>query len=611
MTGSETQAGTIEASVRETAAPNGERARQLLGSLELLDTLGDDALAALESQVRWLEVPAGVQVFDEGDPSDSVYFVAHGRLGILQRDGMGGTRLVREVGAGQPVGELGLLLDQARSASAVALRETLLVHLDRAGFERLIELQPAALLPLSRRIAQRLATREDGRTEATAAVTLVAPASSAVPLNELWHGLSKLLAIQGASCLTSVELAQALGDSKDIDPTRAARWLEERARGGQPVFVLSKSLRSTRALAPCVDRTLIVANAGGLRAIGPLEKRFTVLRERGVPAVLDLVLLQDSDTLPQDTSGWLEHVQPTRHHHVRLGVIDDIGRLARKLTGRAIGLALGGGGARAFAHIGAIRALQEFDVPIDVVSGTNIGAVIGAQLALGWDADHMLEVNEREWARVGSDVTVPFVSLLGGRSLRAVMRRLFGDLHIEDLWLDFRCATVDLSWSRLVTHRRGPLQQWLRASVSIPGLHPPVVSGGRLYVDGGLLDKVPSQSAREAGAGTLISVDPSPFRRQTVDERFEEAPTGLDFLLQRIPIIGSGFPSVVSLVYRAVFAAQQSRHSSHKSSSDLYIEPPVDRFSITDYSCVAEIAEFGYEETRRRLEREGPPDVAQ
>ena len=592
-------------------APEPEEHATLLRSLELLSTLDDETLARLSKEVRWIEVAAGESVLREREPSDRMYFVAHGRLGIFQRQPSGVDHLVREVGAGQPIGELGLLLDQPRSASATALRDSLLVELDRAAFDRLIEHEPSVLLPLSRRIAQRLAAiRPDSPLDVPAG-TLVVAASPSVDLSALWSQLAPLLTYYGARCLSIAELIRASGTSDDLEPWRATRWVEAEARAGRPVFVLGDDRAAAQVLAPDIDRTLVVADATARVGIGPLESQFAPLREQGVPARLDLALLHPAGCeLPQGTSTWLDAIQPARHHHLRIGDRRDLERLARVVTGKAAGLALGGGGARAFAHIGAIRALQEADFPIDVIAGTNIGAVVGAQLALGWDPARMAEENQKTWPRLSRDLSLPFVSLLSDRRLRGSMKRMFGDIAMEDLWLGFQCATVDLSWCQLVSRNRGPLHRWVRASTSVPGIHPPVVSGGRLYVDGGLLENVPIRLLRKAGAGTMIAIDPSPFRRQTVDERIEEAPAGVDFLLHRVPVIGGGFPGILSLIYRALSVAQQSQREEHQAISDLYIEPPVDRFGVTDYSHIHKIIEYGYEETKRRLEQEGVPAVA-
>jgi predicted acylesterase/phospholipase RssA len=540
-----------------------------------------------------------------------MYFVAHGRLGILQRQPSGVDRLVREVGAGQPIGELGLLLDQPRSASATALRDSLLVKLDRAAFDRLIEREPSVLLPLSQRIAVRLAAMRPDSPLDVPAGTLIVAASPSVDLSALWSQLAPLLTHYGARCLSIAELIRASGTSGELEPWRATRWVEAEARAGRPVFVLGDDRAAAQVLAPDIDRTLVVADATTRVGIGPLESQFAGLREQGVPARLDLALLHPAGCkLPRGTAAWLDQIQPARHHHLRIGDQRDLERLARVVTGKATGLALGGGGARAFAHIGAIRALQEAEFPIDVIAGTNIGAVVGAQLALGWDTDRMAAENQRAWPRMGRDLSLPFVSLLSDRRLRSSMKRMFGDIAIEDLWLGFQCATVDLSWCHLVSQKSGPLHRWVRASASIPGIYPPVVSGGRLYVDGGMLENVPIRLLREAGTGTIIAIDPSPFRRQTVDEQIDEAPTGVDFLLHRVPVIGGGFPGILTLIYRALSVAQHSQREEYQAVSDLYIEPPVDGFGVTDYGHIHKIIEYGYEETKRRLDQEGVPAVA-
>jgi NTE family protein len=593
------------------AAPEPEDRIALLRSLELLSSLGEETLAGLLEDVEWIRVAAGESVLREGDPSGCMYFVAHGRLGILQRQPSGADRFVRQVGAGQPIGELGLLLDQPRSASATALRDSLLIRLDRVVFDRLVEREPSVLLPLSRRIAERLAAMRPDSPLDVPAGTLVVAASPSVELAALWSRLAPLLTHYGARCLSIAELVRASGSREELEPWRATRWVEAEARAGRPVFVLGDDQAAAEILAPDIDRTLIIADANARIGIGSLEGHFARLRQQGVPATLDLALFHSSSCeRPRGTAAWLEQVQPARHLHLRTGDQRDLERLARVVTGKATGLALGGGGARAFAHIGAIRALKEAGVPIDFVAGTNVGAVVGAQLALGWDPDRMLEENRKAWPRMSRDLSLPFVSLLGGRHLSGSMRRMFGDVAIEDLWLGFQCTTVDLSWCQLVAKKSGPLRRWVRASASIPGIHPPVVSEGRLYVDGGLLDKVPIDLVRAAGAGTVIAIDPSPFRRRTVDEQIDEAPAGLDFLLQRLPIVGGGFPGILSLIYRALSVAQQAQRLERRATSDLYIEPPVDRFGVTDYHDMKRISEFGYEETKRRLGGGGLPTIA-
>ena len=243
------------------AVPEPEEYLALLRSLELLGTLDDQALEALKDEVRWRKVAAGESVLLEGAPSDCMYFVAHGRLGILQKRPPGADHLVREVSAGQPIGELGLLLDQPRSASATALRDSLLVELDRAAFDRLIEREPQVLLPLSRRIAARLAAHRPDSPLDVPAGTLIVAASPSVDLPGFWSQLAPLLARYGAHCLNTTELMAASGSSEELEPWRATRWVEAQARAGRPVFVLGDDAAAAQALAPDIDRTLVVADA--------------------------------------------------------------------------------------------------------------------------------------------------------------------------------------------------------------------------------------------------------------------------------------------------------------------------------------------------------------
>src|SRR5262249_37174446 len=154
-----------------------------------------------------------------------------------------------------------------------------------------------------------------------------------------------------------------------------------------------------------------------------------------------LILLHpDGSRTPTNTRRWLDALRVDNHHHLRLNRGADFARLARFVAGRALGLALGGGGARGWAHLGVIRALEEAGVPIDIVGGTSMGAIIAAQCALGWDAETLLEQN-RTFAMANIyDLTVPLLSLTSGRRKAKLIDRFLGQTEIEDLWLPFFCV---------------------------------------------------------------------------------------------------------------------------------------------------------------------------
>ncbi len=183
--------------------------------------------------------------------------------------------------------------------------------------------------------------------------------------------------------------------------------------------------------------------------------------------------------------------------------------MKNKDRGVEIGLALGGGAARGWAHVGVLQGLRERDIEVGCLTGTSIGALVGAFFATGklsvlenmaedFGRLKALRFFDLAWARDG------FVS---GRRVSRFMNQHFKGIAIEDLPLPFAVATVDLRTGERVILQRGDLARAVRASISIPGLFPPVQDGGRMLVDGGLADPLPVGLTRSLGAKTVIGVD--------------------------------------------------------------------------------------------------------
>jgi NTE family protein len=582
-----------------------QAARDRVAHVELLRELDADAVDEVLAESVWLEAPAGSVVFRQGDPGHGVYFVVEGRLRLTRTEQASGDEVyVGDVERSRPVGELGVLLDAPRTATLHAVRDSVLLFVPPEVFERITRQHSSILLPLSRRLAASLA--ESGRPRIPPSVSIVVGTDDEV-LRETWADLCSELG-RAARCITAGDVAQGCGavDAAAVQPHHAARWLEELASRSGRVFVRAGAAERS-ALLRSVDRVVVVVPAGDGN-LGALGVELDELRATGVPLAIDLVLVHRSHDLPSGTAAWLDAVRPTRHAHLRAGEPRHTARVARLLTDRATVVVLGGSGARAFAHIGVLQALDEMDVAVDAIVASGLGAVLGAQFALDWTPSEMLERNATAWRRAGRELTLPFVSLLGSRTLRALTREQFGDTDIADTWLNLHVCATDLSWAESVDLARGSLARWTRASAAMPGIHPPIVHDGRLYADGGLLEPLPTSTAQELGS-TVIAVDASPFRPQAVDPRLEEAPEGLAWLLQSLPVVGTGFPSIVSLIERAVRVSQAGKQLVRRAQCDVLIEPPVDRFRSTDYSMVRPIAALGHLEGGRVLEKARLPAV--
>lgn len=193
-----------------------------------------------------------------------------------------------------------------------------------------------------------------------------------------------------------------------------------------------------------------------------------------------------------------------------------------------IGLALGGGGARGYAHIGVLRVLQRHDIPVSAVAGTSMGAVVGAAYAAGIDLDRLqqllkeLDLNRllrfprRSLRRlITNTATDVFTSrrdwrheeLPSTQTLIEFFRLFSRHLTFEELGIPLAVVATDIDTGESVVLREGPIDRALAAAVSLPGIHYPVKWNGRYLVDGGLVDNLPVSAVTDLGAERVLAVD--------------------------------------------------------------------------------------------------------
>jgi NTE family protein len=260
----------------------------------------------------------------------------------------------------------------------------------------------------------------------------------------------------------------------------------------------------TRQCCRQADVILLLAPAGGEPRPWP-----TAILESATArgARVDLALLHDERIETGAATRWLQSSPVALHHHI----VDaaDLGRLARLLTRRGVGLVLSGGGARGFAHLGVIRALREARVPIDFVGGSSIGSIIAAGVAVGWSDEEMRLRYRRSFVDTNpvNDYTFPFVALTRGRKVSRLLQREYGDVSIEDLRQPFFCVSANLTTGRALEHRDGRVADALRASVAIPGVMPPVYRGDDVLVDGAAINNLPVDLMRAHAPGMVIGSD--------------------------------------------------------------------------------------------------------
>jgi NTE family protein len=584
-------AGSLEAGLQD------ERFGALqLGSLPLFEKLAPDALRAVADCLEVLWLPAGQNLFQEGDEPDALYVLAAGALAVLLRTPdvpetePHAWRWLGRVNAGETVGEMALLSGKKRNATVRALRDSEVLRFKRSDFEALMSTHAPAMLHVGRLAFQRLeAIRgQDAHRPRTGKAFALVPLTAGVDMQEFALELVDSLARFGSVALLSEAQFAHLGSSDFHRMEQQHTYLVYLATHGHGSWTELCKRQSDDVLFVASTQTqaeLALATS----ALDPLKTMRLVLRHRAEVAL-------------GSAQRWLQHFPNARIHHVRS--LADIDRVARFLTANATGLVLGGGGARGFAHLGVIRALREAGLQIDTVAGTSIGAIVAAGVAMEWSDEELYFRYHRSFVQSNplSDYTLPFVALVAGRRASARLREEYQQTMIEDLALPFFCISSNLSRGDVQEHRRGLLWRALRASIAIPGILPPVFSGGEVLVDGGVINNLPVEIMRRDLHGRLIGVDISgDYAIAAGVEEFDLPPLwrmSLDWFGGKRPR-----PTILQILLRSGMVNSASKAEQNRRSSDLLIKPPVEQVELMDWKAFDRVIDIGYRHTLQLLER--------
>jgi predicted acylesterase/phospholipase RssA len=280
-------------------------------------------------------------------------------------------------------------------------------------------------------------------------------------------------------------------------------------------------------------------------------------------------------------------------------------RLARRVTGHALGLVLSGGGAKGFGHVGAIRALEESGFQIDLVGGTSMGALVGGVYALGCDYQRMCELGAT-FARPRAlfDYTLPLVSFFETRKVTRILKELSEGVRIEDLWLPYFCVSCNLTEGKQVVHRTGLLWEGMRASLAIPGVFSPVTEHGDLLVDGGAINNFPIDVMRGiCEEGLVVGVSASPPRQRVQEYDLGPSVSGWEVLWSRLNPLRPSLqvPSILTNLMRSLEVNSTYRVATIRDLADLIIPLPVESFGTLDFASYERIIELGYVATRQYL----------
>ncbi|WWC88526.1 lysophospholipase NTE1 [Kwoniella dendrophila CBS 6074] len=445
-----------------------------------------------------------------------------------------------------------------------------------------------------------------------------------------------------------------------IGKLKVAGWLADQEQHYRSVLYVADSPPSSQWTLTCIRQAdlVLVLTMGDDPALGEYEK---LLLATKTTARKELILLHDDRAVaPGSTRPWLVNrpwahahyhvelpgvvtphkVSPTIHDpaaiaafkHLRERVetrirkyrglrpftrprraahMNDFARISRRICGKQIGLVLGGGGARGISHIGMLQALEEFGIPIDAIGGCSIGSFVGGLYAKGTD---LLETTGRtkqfagrmgSMLRILSDVTYPFVAYTTGHEFNRGIYKAFYNTHIEDMWIPFFANSTNITHSKMEIHRTGYAWRYVRASMTLAGLLPPLSDNGNLLVDGGYMDNTPIEPLRSNGIRDVIVVDVGSID-DTSPRNYGDSVSGWWIFLNRFnPFYERKVLSMTEVSSRLTYVSSVKTLEDVKNAPGcLYVAMPVQQFdTLGGFKRFSEVLNIGLKAGRETLKK--------
>ncbi len=580
-------------------------------------------------RVEWLEVAGGEVLFRQGDLDKTLYFVVSGRLHATYDDEFNVHSVLGEITRGESVGEMAYFSDEPRTATVTAIRDTMLASFSEEVFRELMVAYPLVSLNITRQVIDRLKQVNNGRKPVAKPVII---GVLAITENVDRYGFTQLLAERlrtygKTMVITSALMDEHLGltgasQASRTDYQRSRRVtveLDKIEADNRFVLLVADDERTEwtkRCIRHC-DELLLVADANQSPQLHPDEARVhDITGSQKIRA--QLVLLHPDDRRsPTETNRWFAERELTGHVHLRPTLDRDWNRLGRIISRNTVGLALSGGGARGFAHLGVLRALEQTGIIVDQTAGTSIGAVMAAYASMDMPIDEIIDAARIAFKRgpTGDFNLIPLISLIGGARLRHTIDTAIVDtrgqhIDIEDLWKSYYCVTSNFSNASEAVHNRGHLAKTIRASVSIPGVLPPVMIKGELHIDGGTFNNFPTDVIQRAGASRIIGVNLLRERGQSYD--LDEVPGSMELMRDKLRGKRKKFklPSLSSLLLNTSLMASYARHQQSLALVDLQFDPIVHKFGMLEWSKFDQIVEVGYAHAMEQLEQLGEEGIA-
>ncbi len=570
----------------------------LLKKSDFFSDLPEEMLNFLAKEGEPISLQSGEMLIHQGDLADAFYLLCYGRLSVFLEKDKEEKRYIGEVLPGETVGEMTLLTGERRSSTVIAARNSTAIKFTFKSFSSTIEQHPKIGMKFAQILVKRMykLMNNFSPTRNITVVTLVID-----PDQPASHAFIKVLEAKIARQyqIHIVNEARVIQHGFDLtlaDSPRLVEFLSGLEKTADYVLYVCYNTPSpwTSLCLRQADSIVFTDNEQAENHVASLNN---ILFKNQLMVPVHLVCLENGK---KSILVGKIHPQIKRVHHVSTAHPETIDRFIRLVLGKATCVLLGGGGARSFAHIGILRALQERNRPIDMIGGVSAGAIIAAQFAEGMTSSEILAYNRNMIPVIMKTFrayNLPLISIYSNHLFVKYLREIFGDKKIEELWLNYFCISCNLSVGGFYIHERGLLRDAIYATNAAVPLFPPAVLKGQLLVDGGFISNVPGNIIRPGFNGKMIGIDVSNERELYVNSEWDAFPSNLQVLLNRINPFARKMtvPGLVDMMMRAFSMGRRETIKTSRYFFDYFLSVPVSQFNFMAYNKIDDIEAAGYQ----------------
>lgn len=571
--------------------------RELLSNL--FGEMEENSINHIFEEGHKTNLEAGEYLFRQGDSKNDLYVVLSGRLRAIN-ESKNGITILGDIAEGEPVGELALFTDEPRMAAVLAIRKSVVLKISKSEYHALVAKNPHFASALTKFVIKRmrrnvLEQKVEAAPKNIVFVQLQEDYELDPWINEIKNNLEAL----------SMQPRVLNSATKENDGSTPVLGILESNKGVNLLVCSGKDPEWTKQCLLYADLIILASDFYASETLYDIEKNHKLYENNILNRKKYLLLLHPEDSsVPKDTARWFKNRNIHLHIHARKNNLKDLKRLCRIITNQAVGLVLGGSGAKGYAHTGAVNALLNAGVEIDFVGGSSAGAFYGIGMTYSdFDFGKINQICEESTSEeLGiNDFFLTFLSKNSGQKIGDFSRKIFRDTNLEDLWITSYCVSTDRSTRETKIHNTGLVWQQIQESFSSPGIFPPVVVEDQLFVDGGLSENIPIDPMYRYPIKHIIAVSLKGSEPEKID--LNNIPSVWDQIKGKFVKKSPDYnPVATTVMVNSMTLNSKQREEINKSKVSLYFEINLRAVSLLNDSNWKRVVKKGHDQTKTYLE---------